>query len=195
MVKLEEGGRVLKNLFNENTVDAWISGLGSFLGALLAGLISSGVAVWIMYRQIKHQEKIIKQQVFKESMNNYKKLVSNTIILLDFLDAIRSSINFLDRAIYETHTNTIKDIKERGEEIKRIILDFDRINESLIDRDVIDQYLELRKTNIYVINLINITNGNGNKEINKRISEYIKFYNKTKEVFTEKLKNFEEIKE
>ena len=186
---------LLNNLFSESTIDAWISGLGSFLGALIAGIITAGVAIWIMNRQRKHQEEILKKQELKEVLNNYKLIVSNITILLEFLDAIKGSISFLKFSLYETKTRTINDIKDRGDEVKSIILSFDRINESKIDKDIINKYLEIRTNNIYIINFINTTNSGANEESLKRLNKYINSYISTRATLIEKINALEDNKE
>lgn len=75
---------VIDLLFNTETIDAWISGLGSFLGALLAGIVTAGIAIWIMRRQIKDSDKksLANYEKGKQMIENFVDLAISSLLLI-----------------------------------------------------------------------------------------------------------------
>jgi hypothetical protein len=139
----------LKSLFNESTVDAWISGLGSAVGALLAGIFTGLVAIYVMTRQIKaEQEKSQKDAL--DSFSKSRKLLwlyANKIykageIVVQPMKESNSSreIQELHR-IHEENIIFITSVYEDMISYKKII---EEIDSYTIYEEVFDTYLEIK---------------------------------------------------
>lgn len=182
----------LISLITDGGIDAWISAIGSFLGSLFAGLISAGVAIWIMRRQLKHQEEMQKRKVLEESLNNYKLVVSNITILLEFLSDIKEPMTSFKNTKDNNYRARSQIIEQKREYIIIILQSFERINESIMDKKIINDYLIIKKNNVRTIDLISNITRPGDIRLDDLI-DVIESYNSINMIFTEEVGKLEKM--
>jgi hypothetical protein len=127
-------------LFNENRIDAWISGMGSFLGALLAGLITAGIAIWIMKRQTDYDKKKETKKEINNLAKSFAVLHTWSFYALDRISEMKVTMdsNTLNQQ------NKDKMIDELGlliDDVKKI----EQIKDDYIPQEVYKEFLHIKQ--------------------------------------------------
>lgn len=131
-------------LFNENTLDAWISGLGSAIGALAAGVITGLIALRIMKNQFKYEEKKKEEQLKEGFIRTYHSII-NSLSLANEIMKILEGIDGYSRMISDEPVQKDKDIKRYLARIERYSADIEKIDEKQIPLNFIKEFYEVKR--------------------------------------------------
>lgn len=132
----------------ESSIDAWISGLGSFLGALLAGLISAGVAIWIMNRQYKVARNENEINEIKNHLRTYLKYGI-------WYTAIDSLAEEVVKNLRDENQTTMDPLKELFNSYKKSVLMIKKLDDSQISSEI---FVNFTTFNTYIQHFYEVLN-------------------------------------
>lgn len=128
-------------LFNENTIDAWIGAIGSSIGALAAGLLTGWIAIKVMKKQFKYEEKKKEEQIKEGFLRTYHSIINSLSLAYEVMKILEGNM----RLISDEPDQKEEDIKKYLAHLERLSTDIEKIDENRIPVELIKDFYDAKR--------------------------------------------------